>query len=253
MTALLTGAVELLKDCSARRVFAGPEAVEPGWGGPSDVRRPAELLEEPDQPGGHVELSGLYPVASASWVRVMQVVPALAHRQDRQRPEVGGAVAARSRTDAARHVADRVDRPGDVVQQHDPHQAGPEERGERAPPGPGRQPTETPAQTAPTTVQSGNRDRRSRYRGRRADLGRTAQVRWVPLEQPTQWARQALGQAGDGRRSAMASAGRPPGRRTRDGADGQPPTARPGLPTPATGQGEVTRNHRTALNAPWVK
>jgi hypothetical protein len=42
----------------------------------------------------------------------------------------------------ADHVAVRVDRPGDVVQHGDPDEAGPEERGQRTPPGHGDEATE---------------------------------------------------------------------------------------------------------------
>ena len=77
-------------------------------------------------------------VAGAGGVGVVQVVPRLAHRGDGQRPDVGGAVAV-GPGPVADDVADRVDRPGDVVQHRDADEAGPEERGERAPPGHGDQ------------------------------------------------------------------------------------------------------------------
>src|SRR3954471_19291287 len=62
---------------------------------PAHVRRPAELLEHPDQPRGDVDLAAPHAVAGAGRVGVVQVVPRLAERQDRQRPEVGGPVAGR--------------------------------------------------------------------------------------------------------------------------------------------------------------
>ena len=57
-----------------------------------------------------------HAVPGAGRVGVVQVVPRLAHRQDRQPPDVGGPVAGAERP-LADGVADRVDRPGDVVQQ----------------------------------------------------------------------------------------------------------------------------------------
>jgi hypothetical protein len=48
----------------------------------------------PDDPGGDVELPALDAVAGAGRVGVVQVVPGLAHGQDRQRPEVRGLVPA---------------------------------------------------------------------------------------------------------------------------------------------------------------
>ncbi len=95
--------------------------------GPADVGRPAELLEDPDDAGRDVELAAQHAVPGRGRVGVVQVVPALAEAQDRQRPEVRALVAGRERTLADR-VADRVDRPGDVVQQADADERGPEER-----------------------------------------------------------------------------------------------------------------------------
>src|SRR5438552_2110501 len=56
---------------------------------PADVAYPTELLEDPDQPRGGVDLATQYPVPRARRVGVVQVVPALAEGQDRQRPEAG--------------------------------------------------------------------------------------------------------------------------------------------------------------------
>jgi hypothetical protein len=52
--------------------------------------------------------------------------------------KIGGAVAYRPGP-GADHVADGVDRPGDVVQDADADEPGPEERGQGPPPGPGEQ------------------------------------------------------------------------------------------------------------------
>ena len=68
-------------------------------------------------------------VPGAGRVGVVQVVPRLAAAEDRQRPEVRRPVAAGGdEGPVADDVADRVDRPGHVVQQRDPDEAGPEER-----------------------------------------------------------------------------------------------------------------------------
>src|SRR3954454_546886 len=68
-------------------------------------------------------------------IGVVQVVPALAERQDRERPEVRGPVAAVERA-LSIDMAHRVYRPRGVVQERDPHEAGPEERRQRPLPGP---------------------------------------------------------------------------------------------------------------------
>ena len=72
----------------------------------------------------------------------------------------------------ADHVADRVDRPGDVVQQRDPHQRGPEERGQRAGPGPGDQAAEhRRAASSETATRAGTAGRPARCPGRPAGPG----------------------------------------------------------------------------------
>ena len=67
------------------------------------------------------------PCRARGRVRVVQVVPGLAAGQDRQPPHVAGPVAGLEGALADR-VADRVDRPRDVVQQRHPHERAPEER-----------------------------------------------------------------------------------------------------------------------------
>src|SRR5258706_16251141 len=90
---------------------------------PADVADPAGSFEHPDHAGGWVDLAAHDTVTRAGRVGVVRVVPTLAHADDRQRPEVGGPVrSARREWALAVHVADRVDRPGDVVQQANAHQ-----------------------------------------------------------------------------------------------------------------------------------
>src|SRR4051794_39799649 len=68
--------------------------------------------------------------------RVMVVVPALAHAQDRE-PEDVGRVVGDLEAPGPEEVADGVDRPGDVVAEEDPHGAAPQRGLERPAPGPG--------------------------------------------------------------------------------------------------------------------
>src|SRR5471030_2030374 len=93
---------------------------------PPDVIGPADLLEGPDETGAGVDLAPVDPVTGAGRVGVVQVVPGLAHRQDRQPPDIGRPVAADERA-LADGVTDRVDRPRDVVEQADADQRPPEE------------------------------------------------------------------------------------------------------------------------------
>src|ERR1700733_4378931 len=77
--------------------------------GPAHVARPAELFEDPDGTGGNVDLPAVDAVAGTGRIGMVQVVPALAERQDRQRPEVRRLVTlAQLERALADHVADRV-------------------------------------------------------------------------------------------------------------------------------------------------
>src|SRR3546814_7669360 len=69
---------------------------------PAHVLDPAQLLEDPDQTGGGVELAAEYAVARAGRVGGGQVGPGLAGGRDRQPPRVGGLVARGARAFAGR-------------------------------------------------------------------------------------------------------------------------------------------------------
>src|SRR6201996_8700621 len=112
----------------------GALGLQPPGVRPAHVVGPAQLLQRPDHPGTRVELALEHTVPGAGRVGVVQVVPGLAERGDGQPGHVARLVPDLELLVAER-VADRVDRPGDVVQQRDPDQAGPEERGQRAVPG----------------------------------------------------------------------------------------------------------------------
>src|SRR3954453_12829530 len=98
-----------------------------------DVAGEAELLHRADEPRRRVEarLDLRQPVLCRARERVVVVVPRLAEARQREPPDVGGVVLD-GEPPAAEEVADRVDRPGDVVQQEDPHQAAPQHPGQRA-------------------------------------------------------------------------------------------------------------------------
>src|SRR5580700_82596 len=104
---------------------------EPVLVGPAHVVGPAQLLQRPDDPRAGVELPLERAVPRARRVGVVQVVPGLAEGPYGQPGDVARLVAHLELL-AAERVADGVDRPGDVVQQRDADQAGPEEGGQRA-------------------------------------------------------------------------------------------------------------------------
>jgi hypothetical protein len=83
--------------------------------GPADVVRPPEPLEAADELGAAVELPAVDAVARGRRVGVVQVVPRLAHRDHREGPDVARLVAGLEGL-VAEGVADRVDRPRDVVE-----------------------------------------------------------------------------------------------------------------------------------------
>lgn len=93
---------------------------------------PAEALEEADDNGGDVDLAGAGAMPGAGRVGVVAVVPAFPERDQGQRPPVGGAVIAAGGIRAgADKVAQRIDRPGDVLPQGDQGQPGSQQSGER--------------------------------------------------------------------------------------------------------------------------
>ncbi len=76
-------------------------------------------------------LPGLQAVEGGGREGMVVVVPGLAHRQRREPEHVARLVLDREPL-APEEVADRVDRPGHVVEQEHPDEAAPQERGERA-------------------------------------------------------------------------------------------------------------------------
>ena len=96
---------------------------------PAHVGDPAGSFEQTDQRGGGIELAPQRAVPRGRGMRVVEVVPGLAHREDPERCEVAALVLLRRRL-LPEHVADRVDAPCHVVQQHHAEQPGPEQRGE---------------------------------------------------------------------------------------------------------------------------
>ena len=84
-----------------------------------------------DQPRRRVDLPPAQPVPRRARERVVVVVPALAEREQRQ-PEHVGRVVVDVEPARAEEVADRVDRPGDVVQREDPHRPAPQRGRQRA-------------------------------------------------------------------------------------------------------------------------
>ena len=111
-------------DPFARPVRIGPFALRRD---PHDIPRRAHLLQPEDQPPRRVELPAAQAVDGRARERVVVVVPRLAERGEREPDDVGRVVVG-GEAPAAEEVADRVDRPGDVVHEEDPHEPAPEQR-----------------------------------------------------------------------------------------------------------------------------
>src|SRR5580692_9794872 len=104
--------------------------VQAGRGRPVHAGRPAEALEDADDAGGDIDLPGIGAMPGAGGIGMVHVVPALAEGEQGERPQVGGAVVpAGSEGPGADHVAQRVDAPGDVLEQGDADQSGTPQRG----------------------------------------------------------------------------------------------------------------------------
>src|SRR3954451_20516574 len=94
---------------------------------PHEFRR----LHRPDHPGGRVDLPPAQPVHRRAREGVVGVMPGLAEGERRE-PEHVRRVVVPLEAAGAEEVADRVDRPRDVVQQEDADQTAPERAGHRA-------------------------------------------------------------------------------------------------------------------------
>ena len=82
----------------------------------------ADFFEEPDRPFGRVELPGLHAVAIIVLKFMVEVVVALAKRENRHEQAVACRDIAGIRT-LADPVAERVDAKGHVMHEHDPRHA----------------------------------------------------------------------------------------------------------------------------------
>ncbi|GAA2916150.1 hypothetical protein GCM10011428_34610 [Streptomyces violaceus] len=74
--------------------MSGATGRDPVRSGPAHVVHPAEAFEEADDGGRRVELAAVDAVARAGEVGVVEVVPALAEREQGEGPQVGGPVLA---------------------------------------------------------------------------------------------------------------------------------------------------------------
>src|SRR5690242_7514659 len=100
-------------------------AVQAGGDRPVHAGRPAEALEDANDGGGDIDLPGIGAMPGTGRIGMVHVVPALTEGEQRERPQVGGAVVAPgSERAGADDVAQRIDAPGDVLQQGDADQSG---------------------------------------------------------------------------------------------------------------------------------
>src|ERR1035437_1487754 len=87
---------------------------------PPDLGPPAEAFEPTDEPRGGVHHAPPCAMAGPGGGGVGGVVPVVTEGHDGQQPQVGAAVPRPVRP-LAEGVAQRVDRPGDVVEERHPH------------------------------------------------------------------------------------------------------------------------------------
>ena len=136
-------------------------------------------------------------------------------------------------------VADRVDRPGDVVQQRDADQRAPEERGERALPATSTRARRRRRAAAARRATSHGNSRETRTMSR--SLSRSGRV--LPLRRSARCrtasrcgrsSRPFISAGTRRRRSATASAGRRRGRRTCGACGGRRPSGSPGPRSPSS-------------------
>ena len=197
--------------------------------------RPASGRRSPSRPARAqmtrargVDLAAQHAVARAGRVGVVQVVPRLAHGRAWPATRRWRTCRATDERPLAERVADRVDRPGHVVQQGDAHQRAPEERGHRALPRPRDQAAERrPAQQRDRDPHRELASRSGRCRGPSAGRG-VLRCGWSARRRTaTPCGRRAGPSAAPARcrRTATASAGRRRGRRTCGAGGGRPPSA----------------------------
>src|ERR1700722_11410966 len=103
--------------------------------GPSNGPCRARSFEEPDNPGGRVQLALVHTVAGEGGAGMVEVVPVVAHRKDRQRSKVGGPVRlASGEWSFSPQVTRGIDGECAVVQHEYSYQAAPDKPTEGARP-----------------------------------------------------------------------------------------------------------------------
>ena len=194
----------------------------------NDVPREMHLRERRDDHPGGVDLPPPQAVVSRPRERVMVVVPGLSEREHGEPCDVRRLVLDVEPA-PAEEVADRVHRPGDVVNEEDPHEAAPDV------------PEHRPAQREAVEDEAGDcRDReRNDYEPweplarsgacscpRRA-RSRTSSSRLGPGSRATSRCARARGRAGRCRDPRAGCAGRPLCRRSRGACGGRRPSRAP--------------------------
>ena len=221
---------------------------------PADVGGPAELLAEPDQPGGDVDLTAQ-------------------RRRAGRRSGRSGAGCARTRRRTGWPASSRCATcPGsnsslpkvwqiELIDQvtwcrnADPDEAGPEERGHRALPGHGPQAADQGGRQQRDATSAGNdlETLTTFLSASRSGQNFSCEVCSLSNSQPMCAQTRPLQGLPVVCRTATASAGRPPGRCTCGAAGGRRPRSARALDRQRAGDGERDSQAGLALNEPWVK
>ena len=94
--------------------LGGQAGVDPIGGDQDDILHEAQFFKNPDQPSRGVRLRPVHAVTGGTGEGVVVIVPALAHGKQTEQPIVSAGIGGFKGT-LSKGVADRVDRPGDML------------------------------------------------------------------------------------------------------------------------------------------
>ena len=94
--------------------LGGHAGFDPVGGDQDNILHEAEFFKNPDQPGRGIGLGPVHPVAGGAGKGVVIVVPAFAHGEQTEQPVVPAGIGG-FKGALSKGVADRVDRPSDVL------------------------------------------------------------------------------------------------------------------------------------------
>ena len=94
--------------------LGGHAGLDPALRNKDHILGKTELFKNPDEPGGGVGLGPMHAVAGGTGEGVMVIVPTFTHGKQTEQPIVSAGIGS-FKGAATKSVADRIDRPGDVL------------------------------------------------------------------------------------------------------------------------------------------